>query len=81
MKLRHAIKYLCKKHGCTVETVVGFYKNTARQVGYSGSLAIPKTKGNPSPRSELSDSYLRWRGDIGAGLQLRLLCEAQKEAR
>lgn len=70
MRLKFAVKRAALS-GISKQTVVAFWKQSARTLGYWGSYPIPKVKSNPVANDEQPDWYRQWKGEIGAGAKLR----------
>ena len=70
MRLKAAVRRAAKE-GISKETVVKFWRDSARKLGYWGSYPISKVKNNPLTKSTKATAYTDWKGETGAGLMLR----------
>lgn len=65
MRLKFAVKRAAAE-GISKETVVKFWKDSARKLGYSGSYPITKLKGKFPTRNELIQKYTVHTGMFGS---------------
>ena len=73
MRLRHAVKRAAMDN-VPKATVVKFWRDSAKKLGYWGSYGIPKVKGRGTPMTE---SYSDWLGLTGHGALLRKILKEQ----
>lgn len=60
------------------DTVVKFWRDSARKLGYWGSYPIPKVQGRGTPSSGY---YAEWLGITGQGALLKQICLTEKVER
>lgn len=78
MRLKHAVRRAAAD-GISKETVVKFWRDSARKLGYWGSYPNPKR--NPLTKRDEPEWYRKWKGEIGAGAELRAIVQAQRNNR
>lgn len=77
MKLKTAVRR-AEADGISKETVVKFWRESARKLGYWGSYSIPKFKANSLFENEEPEWYKNWKGEAGAGLELKQIISSAR---